>query len=158
MSGGRQDRHRCRPLGCDEACEAVSARLDGERLTIADQKLEAHLASCPSCLAFEAQVAALRRQVSMRPARPVPEDLVPKLVQAAEVPSPPSLWAVLRYRAGGCSPNWAGAAQWAGATMSVVVVALALSFGVGHKPHLVPTRPPSTCTIGLAARHLPGRN
>jgi len=154
VSGTRR-RGSARPVACQEAVEAISARMDGEALPVAARDLDAHLASCAACRHFAAEAVALGRQVRLRPARPVPVDLTPKLAALLEAPAPalPREWKSRFAR--GAGPGWAGRAQWAGATMSVAFVALAISLGVGSHPRLVPTRPPSPCTVGLLAHHRP---
>lgn len=158
MTGRRYSGGPVRLLGCEEAVEAVSARLDGERVPVGERDLDAHLASCPSCREFEARIADLGRRVRLMPARPVPDHLVATLAPLLEPSAgslPRALRQTLRRRfAPGTGPDWAGAAGWAGATLSVVLVAVALSFGVGQHPHLVPTRPVSPCTEGLPSHHL----
>lgn len=51
-------------LGCEEALELISARLDGE-LTAAEQAgLDAHLASCPECRALQADFQKLHASLT----------------------------------------------------------------------------------------------
>jgi predicted anti-sigma-YlaC factor YlaD len=78
------------PVGCDEASEAISARFDDEKLPIAGPGLDAHLAGCPACRDFEAQLAGLGRRLRMRSARPVPQDLAANLVPTLEASPRPS--------------------------------------------------------------------
>ena len=79
MTDARPSRGQARLVSCEEASEAVSARLDGERPSLTGQELDAHLASCATCKDFEAQAAALGRQLQLRPARAVPPGLVAEL-------------------------------------------------------------------------------
>jgi predicted anti-sigma-YlaC factor YlaD len=142
-------------IGCDQAQEAVSARLDGERLPLAERQLDLHLAQCEACREFQAAVVALGRRARLREPRPVPDDFVARLEPLLE-PAPrgfPGLMgngprARRRPRFG-----WASTAQWAGAIVPAAVAVVAIQLGVGSSSHLVPTRPPSPCTIGLVARH-----
>jgi len=129
--------------------------MDGEALPVAARDLDAHLASCAACRHFAAETVALGRQVRLRPARPVPVDLVARLAPLLEAPAPAFLRGWKSHIARGAGLGWAGKARWAGATMSVALVALAISLGVGSRPRLVPTRPPSPCTVGLLAHHRP---
>ena len=141
-------------FSCDEAQEAISARLDGERPPPAGAALDAHLVSCQACRSFESGAVALGRSVRLREPRPVPDNLVATLVPLLG-PEPTGLWASVRKRRWG-PPRyglyWASTARWAGAVVPVALAVVGISLGVGSHPHLVPTRPPSPCTIGLVAR------
>jgi anti-sigma factor RsiW len=146
------------PIACEEAQEAVSAGLDGERPALSRPVLEAHLAVCEVCRHFGADAAAIGRSARVLSTVPVPGGLVASLLPLVE-PAPRRRSVRLRGaggRAGRRSP-WARTAQWAGAMAPAIVAAVALPLGVGAHPHLVPDRPPSTCTAGLAARHRPNR-
>ena len=141
-------------VSCDEAREAISARLDGERPPFPAHSLDAHLSTCQACREFEAAALALGRSVRLRATRPVPDDLVETLV-ALIGPSPRPVLISLVRRRSGAGFGYASTARWAGAIVPAALAAAAISLGVGSHPHLVPTRPPSPCTIGLVARHLP---
>lgn len=179
MTGGPGDRQgpvtrpgRPRPLGrralarCAEAQEAVSARLDGEPSSMAGSALDLHLARCQECRDFEMAAVAFGRRARLRAPRPVPEDLVAKLVPLLE-PARPGLVAAVRQWRGRAGPGsgwagsgwaatgWASTARWAGALAPAVAAVIAISIGVGSHPHLVPTRPPSPCTVGLVVHHVP---
>jgi predicted anti-sigma-YlaC factor YlaD len=140
---------------CEDAQEAISARLDGERHPVAGAALEMHLGNCQSCRDFEAEVVDLGRRAGLRSPRSVPEDLLAMLVPVLK-PAPPPHFPSRRRRRWeqGYRPGWARTAQWAGAIVPAVLVSVALPLGLGSQPRLVPTRPPSPCTIGLIARHL----
>ena len=60
---------------CEEAQEAISARLDGERHPVAGAALEMHLGNCQACRGFEAEVVDLGRRAGLRSPRTAPEDL-----------------------------------------------------------------------------------
>ena len=140
-------------VDCDAASEAISARLDGEELPIAGRDLDDHLAGCPACRDFEAQVANLGRQVALMSARPMPEGLV-AVVAAMVEPSHRWLEWTSRYLPLAASRSgWARRLQWAGGTLPAVVAVVAISMGAGSPLHLVPTRPPSPCTAGLSGHH-----
>ena len=112
--------------------------------------LDAHLAGCPACRDFEAQVATLGRQVALTSARPMPEGLV-AVVAAMVEPSHRWLEWTSRYLPlAGSRSGWASRLQWAGGTLPAVVAVVAISMGAGSPLHLVPTRPPSPCTAGLS--------
>lgn len=137
-------------VGCEEACEAISARLDSERLPVGDRDLDAHLARCATCREFEAQVLVLAHKVGLRSARPVPKDLVAALAAMVEPADPPTTGLVRRCSLHWARFGWASRLQWAGIAIPAVVAAVAISMGAGTHTHLVPTRPPSPCTVGLA--------
>jgi predicted anti-sigma-YlaC factor YlaD len=141
-------------VSCDEAQEALSARLDGERAPVAGPALEAHLASCPACRNFVTGAGALRCLARLREPRTAPDNLVATLMPLLG-PAPTGLLASVRKRRWGpprYGLGWAGKARWAGAVVPVALAVAGISLGVGSHPHLVPTRPPSPCTIGLVAR------
>jgi predicted anti-sigma-YlaC factor YlaD len=142
---------------CEDAQEAISARLDGERLPFLGAAFEMHLGNCQACRDFEAEVVDLGRRAGLRAPRVVPEDLMATLVPLLE-PAPRPRFPSLRprRREQGYHPGRARTAQWAGAIVPAVLVSVALPLGFGSQPRLVPTRPPSPCTIGLIARHLSG--
>ena len=142
------------PIACDAASEAISARMDGEQLPIASADLDAHLAGCPACRDFEAQVATLGRRVGLTAARPVPEGLVAALTAIAEPSDRRFAWMVGRRLLPGTRFGLSSRVQWAGAAVPAVLAAVALSMGAGSHLHLVPTRPPSACTAGLPVRHV----
>jgi Putative zinc-finger len=66
------------PVRCEAAERELSARLDDE--TSGDASLDAHLAGCASCRAFEARARRLRVLTRLSPAEPVP-DLVPAIME-----------------------------------------------------------------------------
>ena len=153
VTKGRRVSSRKVRVDCEAASEAISARLDGEELPIASRDLDAHLAGCPACRDFEAQVANLGRQVDLTSARPVPEDLVAALMAMVEPSSPPVRMDGQTSAPTCTRPGWASRVQWAGATVPALVAVVAISMGAGSHLHLVPTRPPSPCTAGLAVHH-----
>ena len=142
---------------CEDAQEAISARLDGERHPVPGAALEMHLGNCQACRDFEAEVLDLGRRAGLRSPRAVPEDLLAMLVPVLKPASPPHFPSLRPRRwEQGYRPGRARKAQWAVAIVPAVLVSVALPLGLGSQPRLVPTRPPSSCTIGLIARHLSG--
>jgi predicted anti-sigma-YlaC factor YlaD len=77
-------------MSCRRVQEAISARIDGEDPGFSAERIDAHVASCPTCRAFAASAAALHRQVRVQPAEPVP-DLADAILLAAQgLPRAPS--------------------------------------------------------------------
>jgi predicted anti-sigma-YlaC factor YlaD len=147
-----------RVIGCGQAQEAVSARLDGEGFPLAEPDLDLHLAHCEACRRFQATAVALRRRARLREPRPVPDDLVARLAPLLE-PAPRGSRALVGFgHRGRRRPGfgWVSRAQWVAAVVPAAVAVVGIYLGVGPSSHLVPTRPPSPCTIGLEARHGPG--
>lgn len=68
-------------MNCSHARELISARIDGECDGVEVHTLDAHLAQCQLCRAFEARAVALTRSARVRPAEPVP-DLSAAIVRA----------------------------------------------------------------------------
>jgi predicted anti-sigma-YlaC factor YlaD len=52
---------------------AISAELDDEEPVVGQEALARHLAGCSACRAFRTEALALRRQVRLSPALPVPD-------------------------------------------------------------------------------------
>lgn len=60
-------------MRCDQAREALSARLDGELPQLDDPTLDAHLDSCAACQSHARALAGLHRSLRVRAAEPVPD-------------------------------------------------------------------------------------
>lgn len=73
-----------RDMRCDLVYEAISARLDDELPDIEARALDAHLAGCPTCRAYAAQLTALHRAWRVRSAEPVPDLTAAILATTAE--------------------------------------------------------------------------
>jgi predicted anti-sigma-YlaC factor YlaD len=144
-------------ITCEEAREAISACLDREWHPALGAALEGHLANCPACRGFQADVASLQLQGRLRSPKPVPDDLVSTLASLLKPGRRPLLALVRRWcQEHGLSSGWARTVRWTVAVVPAVIVSVALPLGVGSQPRLVPTRPPSPCTVGLVTRHLTG--
>lgn len=63
-------------MSCGKYLELLSTRLDGALTEPEERELEAHLASCPSCRAAEAQLTALRSAFAGLEELPAPEGFV----------------------------------------------------------------------------------
>ena len=148
-------RRRSPVIGCEEAQEAISARLDQEWHRAVGAALDGHLVNCQACRVFKADAAGLGRRARLRSPSPCP-GLLATLTPLLE-PGRRTLLASARVapplRPGS---GWARTVRWAGAMVPAVVVLVAFPLGVGSQPRLVPTRPPSACTLGLVARHWAG--
>jgi hypothetical protein len=60
-------------VDCETTREALSARADGEATGNDITVAETHLAQCPSCRSFAADLEHVDRMVRIRPAEPVPD-------------------------------------------------------------------------------------
>jgi predicted anti-sigma-YlaC factor YlaD len=60
-------------MQCESFREAISARLDGEPLGMADRDLENHLVACPPCAAWADAAAAVTRRARSAPPPPAPD-------------------------------------------------------------------------------------
>ena len=69
-------------MDCRDARTETSARLDGEADAATIDALEAHLATCPGCRAYAAEVASVHRRVRLRAAEPMPADLTAGILAA----------------------------------------------------------------------------
>ncbi len=86
-------------MTCDPWLEAISARADGESAPIDDRLLDAHIASCASCRAFELDIPRVARAAALEVARPMP-DLSGHVVRVARAADRGSVWWVLRLGLG----------------------------------------------------------
>ena len=72
-------------MSCREAMVELSAAADGELAAGRAGTLEAHLAGCPACTAFQARLVALRRQLRFEPVGAVP-DVAPRVLETIRSP------------------------------------------------------------------------
>jgi len=86
-------------MTCEPWREAISATADGEPAAIDSRLVEAHLASCPGCRAFAANLHELRRATAVS-AAPQLNDLSADVVRAARAYDRRSVWWVLRLALG----------------------------------------------------------
>lgn len=142
-------------LSCAEARETISARLDGERFSCSTAALDAHIASCDECANFQTLAVDVAHRVALRAAKQAPDDLVAAVVSVYRPVPRPGLVGAARRRRRGVSLGRVGTVRWAGATLPALLAFVAVSVGAGWHPRVVPTRPPSPCTAGLLAHHLP---
>lgn len=77
-------------MDCGTCTEALSARLDGEPEPVPAGDVDAHLATCPKCQAWQADAALLSRRVRVRPVTPTP-DLVGAVLAQAKPRRKPTL-------------------------------------------------------------------
>jgi predicted anti-sigma-YlaC factor YlaD len=73
-------------MRCDQSRDLLSARLDGEATVDEVALVDRHLASCPACTTFAADLAGLDRLTRLVPAEPVPD--LTAAVMAASAPAP----------------------------------------------------------------------
>ena len=149
-----RSRARAVVVTCEEAKESISARLDGEPPPWPSRSWLTISPRCPACRDFEADAVAIGRRALLRAPRPVPR-IGGQLGPAARG-RPYGLAGRGTTTALGATSGfgWNSTARWAGALVPAATAVAAISLGVGSHVHLVPTRPPSPCTIGLVARHL----
>jgi predicted anti-sigma-YlaC factor YlaD len=69
-------------MRCEVIREALSARLDGEVAEVDQPAVDQHLAGCPGCARWAADLGALHRATRVREAEPVP-DLTAAILAAA---------------------------------------------------------------------------
>ncbi|MDU4703638.1 MAG: zf-HC2 domain-containing protein [Corynebacterium sp.] len=60
-------------MECEEIRAALSARLDGEQASIADEVIDAHLGACEECRAWYERAVRLNRALTVGPADGMPE-------------------------------------------------------------------------------------
>ncbi len=106
-------------MNCEQAREAASARLDGELDQAEAVALDAHLAGCAACTAWEQDVVGATRRTRLRPAAPPGPDLTARILTA----SPPvrSPWPAERWLL-----------VLVGATMLLAALPSVLGAGTGH--------------------------
>jgi predicted anti-sigma-YlaC factor YlaD len=109
---------------CETTREALSARADGEATGNDITVAETHLAQCPSCRSFAADLEHVDRMVRIRPAEPVPD-----LVAAVTARARPARLG----RGGWLRP----ALAWVAIVMLIQSLpALLLGEAAGTSPHL----------------------
>ena len=128
-----RSRARVVAVSCEEAKEAISARLDGEPPPLTRPALGYHLATCQACRDFEVEAVAIGRRGLLRAPRPVPDGLVASLVPLLE-PAPSGLLAAARRRrwerASGF--GWTSTARWAGALVPAATAVAAIRSALGR--------------------------
>ena len=67
-------------MNCEQALEAISARLDGALSEEENRELEAHLASCASCRALLKELTELEEGLETLPVE-APETLAPSVMR-----------------------------------------------------------------------------
>jgi predicted anti-sigma-YlaC factor YlaD len=85
-------------VNCAQAREAASARLDGELPAPEQAALDAHLAGCGACRAWEGDVVDATRRTRLRPAAVPGPDLTARVLAAAPAarqPWPAERWLLL---------------------------------------------------------------
>jgi predicted anti-sigma-YlaC factor YlaD len=80
---------------CEQWVEAISARADGEDPGVDGRLLDAHLATCASCRAFEAVIGDDRRQVAVHEAEVMP-DLSTRVSKLTALADRASAWGAVR--------------------------------------------------------------
>lgn len=56
-------------MSCEDVCEALSARIDGEEPGVPDSRIDAHLAGCPACAAWRDRAEQVTRVARLQPVR-----------------------------------------------------------------------------------------
>lgn len=112
-------------MDCEQVREALSARLDGERLTVASARLDSHLAGCLDCAAWLRRADELT--LAVRQQRIEAPDLTAAVLAAVAAEA-----AATRRRA---APR-RNVLRVAVAVLAVAQVALALPVLVGADAHL----------------------
>ncbi len=82
-------------MTCQPWQEAISALADGEAAGVDERLLDAHLARCPGCRRFRADVEQSARAVRVRPAEAMP-DLAPRVVKLNAIADRASRWGPVR--------------------------------------------------------------
>ncbi len=82
-------------MTCQPWQEAISAVADGEAAGVEERLLESHLARCPLCRRFQADVNQSARAGRVRPAEAMP-DLAPRVVKLNATADRASHWGPIR--------------------------------------------------------------
>jgi predicted anti-sigma-YlaC factor YlaD len=82
-------------VSCERWRDAVSARADGEEIGMDPALLDAHLATCPGCRAFERDVAVIRRPFRLQVSPPMP-DLSRQVVKRSSLLTRIGRWSMVR--------------------------------------------------------------
>lgn len=78
-------------MGCDRWTEAISALADGEDPDVDARLVEAHVARCPACRSFRAEIEAMRRATLVTEA-PVMPDLSKRVARLGALADRASAW------------------------------------------------------------------
>jgi anti-sigma factor RsiW len=148
-------RHKSAVVRCEEAREAISARLDGETSPVSERAIETHLSACGSCREFHALAPSLNR-LSLRASKSPPPALTPLLTtQMLQLDRSPAYHSHRAREDGRSSvpkqkrrPR-AGVARWAAGLVPAIAVAVVLPLGAAVHTRVVPTRDPTPCTARL---------
>jgi predicted anti-sigma-YlaC factor YlaD len=82
-------------MGCEHWVEAISAIADDEEPGVDRHLLDAHLARCPACRAYEANVQGTRGAFRVQPAPALP-DLSRRIVKRNAIADRSARWGVVR--------------------------------------------------------------
>jgi anti-sigma factor RsiW len=122
-------------IACEQAGVLIERRLDGEASPADDARLDAHVATCPSCAALLEQETALDAALAARFANAEPSPRLADAVRArvaAERPAP-AAWIPDALNAAGLVLSLAVtlplAAWWGGATGVAVSLAVVVAAG-----------------------------
>lgn len=83
------------PVTCERWREAISATVDGEDPGVDPALVEAHVACCEACRAFQGDAAAMRRRGLVREA-PRLADVAGEVVRRARIADWASRWGIVR--------------------------------------------------------------
>ena len=144
-------------VGCDLVREAISAMCDGEAPPIPETAAGTHLAGCQGCRAFQAEVMALARQMSLTVLPPIPDrtsEIIASLgiwetAQTAQTAQTAHAARARRSR-DRRRISWGRASQWAASVVPLGLAVPALALGVFGHPHIVPSHVLTPCTMFLA--------
>jgi hypothetical protein len=120
-------------VSCKETMADLSAALDGELAAGRAEPLDAHLAACPACTAFQARLARLRQQLRFEPVGTVP-DVAPRVLDRIRAvptgrPAPPAHARPPQPPARPDPPPAPPARRWAGRGRRLLPVAAAFVCG-----------------------------
>jgi predicted anti-sigma-YlaC factor YlaD len=123
-----------RALRCDAIRLNLSARLDGEVMSLSDQVLDAHVRRCPTCEAWLAGAERVTRQVRLRPVA-VP-DLTVRILAALQADG--TVHGTARTDDPTPEPSWARRLRWGLGLLALVQLVVAvpdLLGAAGHDAH-----------------------
>ena len=141
-------------IGCQAAREAISALVDGESPPVSEAVTKTHLANCPGCRQFQANVVSLRRHMSVRVLAPIP-DRTTEILASLALPSHP-MGARARPWAYRRRIPWMRATQWAAGVLPLGIAVPALALGAFTHTDLIGSHVLSPCTSFLVHHHLGG--
>jgi predicted anti-sigma-YlaC factor YlaD len=135
---------------CRRVREHLSAAIDGEVSDEMPGALARHLRDCADCRRFEQGAMAVSRHLRISVLEPVPDLTGPILESIAALSQVTAEVRDPHRRGVRAAPRLA---RWAVAVVPLGLAVSSLASGAIATPHVVPSHPPTRCTVALVHHH-----